>query len=831
MFQLFALRKVVGTKTIIAGFLAALVTLFLAGCKPSESKTEKKSEDTEKSKKDSSAAVSTLKKRADKKIETGRDVLDAMAEVYRSAKSYSDHGYVRLVADAGEQKIDQKVDFSVAFERPNKLRLQAYLAKVVVDGKKLYASIDDLPGQIVEKDAPEELTMKSVYFEPILSSALSSGFAGAAPQLLFLLNDRAIDDFLRNSEEPKLVESKKMDGREYYRVQIRRVEGLATLLIDKESLVLRQMILPTEELRRQLAAGTNTQIESLSLIADFSDAKLNTPIDEQAFQYEVPKDAEIVKYFLPLDPAQLLSKKVPNFKFIDLDGKEITAQSVAGKVVVFDFWATWCKPCRESMPSLQEVYEKYKDNKDVAFFAVSVDEAQVNNKAISELLNEMKVSIPACRDSEKTASAFKFTGIPSRFIIDKNSVVQDYEAGENPNMVKDLTEKIENILAGQNIYDAPLKRYQDELKEYEKYLSSGGEVETANKVVEEAIPQVEIAKQTRPTAFVLSPFWKCTDIKSLGNIMVLTSANTMPRIFVIDNFKAVAEVALDGKVIGESHKLPIGEGELISNLRSYTAPDGKVYFAAFASNQQRCHIFDDKWNLLLSFPEDALQNPHSGIADVQLGDLEGNGVPKIYVGYWGVVGVQAVSMDGKRIWSNRSISNAMRLAFTGKAANGTRDLLCINNTYSTGVIADLDAKGRAQREIAKSDRLFFWIASSDLEGNRQMEYCALSAQKKGESIALGIDLSGNELWSYPLPVGVQPQPIEPIIAGKITKDGPGQWLLPGPDGSINIISANGKHIDSFNYGAALQGMATAEIDGQPVLIVATVNGLEAWKIE
>jgi hypothetical protein len=65
----------------------------------------------------------------------------------------------------------------------------------------------------------------------------------------------------------------------------------------------------------------------------------------------------------------------------------------------------------------------------------------------------------------------------------------------------------------------------------------------------------------------------------------------------------------------------------------------------------------------------------------------------------------------------------------------------------------------------------------------------------------------------------------------VTRDGAGQWLLPGADGSIHILSADGRLFDKFNYGAALQGLATVEINGQPVLVVASANGLEAWRVE
>ena len=107
----------------------------------------------------------------------------------------------------------------------------------------------------------------------------------------------------------------------------------------------------------------------------------------------------------------------------------------------------------------------------------------------------------------------------------------------------------------------------------------------------------------------------------------------------------------------------------------------------------------------------------------------------------------------------------------------------------------------------------------------------MAATKPGEATAIGFSLAGEELWNYPLPVGVPSQPIEPIIAGKLTRDGAGQWLLPGPDGSIHVLSADGKPLDKFNYGAVLQGLAAFEIGGQPVLVVASPNGLEAWKVE
>jgi hypothetical protein len=69
------------------------------------------------------------------------------------------------------------------------------------------------------------------------------------------------------------------------------------------------------------------------------------------------------------------------------------------------------------------------------------------------------------------------------------------------------------------------------------------------------------------------------------------------------------------------------------------------------------------------------------------------------------------------------------------------------------------------------------------------------------------------------------------VAGKLTSAPRGQWVLPSADGSIHILSDEGKLIDQFNYGSALTGIAVTTIDGKPALLVATPTGIDAWQVE
>ena len=163
----------------------------------------------------------------------------------------------------------------------------------------------------------------------------------------------------------------------------------------------------------------------------------------------------------------------------------------------------------------------------------------------------------------------------------------------------------------------------------------------------------------------------------------------------------------------------------------------------------------------------------------------------------------------------------------GPAEKGHRDLICTNNDS----LMLLDSKLQRRGEIAVPQQMLQWIAAADPKGDGQLQWCALAARKLGDNLALGINLKGEMLWSYTLPEGVQPQPIERVVVGKATSDGPGQWLLPGPDGSIHILALDGKLIDRFNYGVALAGLAAVEIDGKPALVVSSANGVEAWRVE
>jgi thiol-disulfide isomerase/thioredoxin len=757
---------------------------------------------------------------------TARAVLEKMAAAYHNASTYQDLGMVRLTAQVGKEKIDETLNCSVVFVRPNKLQMKVNAANVVADGAQFRATIDDLPGQVLTKDDPAKLTMPAIYGDGILATALNGGPAGPPRQILLLLADDSLKLLLAGADEPTLDQPGKIEDHDCYRVKLNRPDGTAVLWIDQQTFALRRLIPSTDALRQMLEGNTGSQVESLSLVVEFTGARLDAAVDAGHFAFDLPAGAEAVKYFLP-PLARLLGKKFQDFKFVNLEGKPVTRDSLAGKIVVLDFWATWCRPCRESLPNLEKVYQKYKNNQKLAFLAVSVDEPTTKDNAVRKTVEGLKVSVPIARD---TTGAMGVRSIPITLLIGPNGVLQDYEDFANPNLTTELPAKIEKLLAGEDLYPAWLRRFEEMHQQYQRQLEAeakGGPPGDAG-IKEISIPKADIAPKSQPKNHKLTSLWKCTELKGPGNILVVPQAGGPPRLAVVDSWNSVAEIGLDGKVLA-THKLDIQQKEeVVCNLRTAVGGDGKRLFVGFAGVQQRLHLLDQDWKLLLHYPADALQNRHKGIADVQFGDLDGDGTLRLYVSYWDVVGVQAVSLAGERVAFNRdqAVNNVMSMA-VGPAEKGHRDLICVSGDS----LVLLDSKLQRRGEILVPQQMLQYIAAADLKGDGQLHWCALAARKLGDNLALGINLNGDVLWNYTLPSGVQPQPIERVVAGKATSDGPGQWLLPGPDGSIHILALDGKLIDRFNYGVALAGLAAVEIDGKPALVVSSANGVEAWRVE
>jgi hypothetical protein len=477
-----------------------------------------------------------------------------------------------------------------------------------------------------------------------------------------------------------------------------------------------------------------------------------------------------------------------------------------------------------SLEDMQRVFDANK-SKNVEVFAVCLNDDGFDAKALADLRSTLKLALPIYRDPKDSAASFEFH-TPVAFLFGTDGSLQEFDiAGDVKSLPESLQVKIDRLLEGKLLAEQAMKRYQDEMKEFDKAAEAFATGETPQPTATSVAPRVE------PSTFKLKPLWKCAEVSDPGNILIVNEPNKSPRILVVSPPNLITELDLHGKAI-DKHTLNLAPSEMVANLRSFSTSKGQTYVAAFAAGHQRLHLFDLEKKQSLTYPQDALKNPHNGLADVELYDLDGEGTPELYVGFLGVVGVHALGLDGKPLWTNRLAVNVVRMIPGPANESGNRkNLVCMNilGAMDTSLVV-IDSIGKTQGSLRIPDRGLRNIYSADLAGDGVLRWCAIGVSRGDELLALGFDLTGRELWNFKLP-NVPPRPLEPIVVGRMASQGPNVWLLPSPDGTVDILSADGKPLDHFKIGAALQGIATTEIDGKPVLLLAAPGGLEAFAIE
>jgi len=134
-----------------------------------------------------------------------------------------------------------------------------------------------------------------------------------------------------------------------------------------------------------------------------------------------------------------------NFKLEKLDGTTISLESLRGKVVFLNVWATWCEPCREEMPSMQTLYDSFKDNKDFVMLAVSQDTK--GRAAVAPYVAKNGYHFTILLDPENTiGETYDVSGVPETFIIDRKGQIVAHHMGAFDWSRPDVRDALQQLL-------------------------------------------------------------------------------------------------------------------------------------------------------------------------------------------------------------------------------------------------------------------------------------------------------------------------------------------------------------------------------------------------
>ncbi|HTT75941.1 MAG TPA: TlpA disulfide reductase family protein [Candidatus Binataceae bacterium] len=160
-----------------------------------------------------------------------------------------------------------------------------------------------------------------------------------------------------------------------------------------------------------------------------------------------PDVANQVAAEAPADSTVAAGKMASDFRLPTLGGQQVSLSSMRGKVVFLNIWATWCPPCREEMPSIEALYEKFKNDKNFVVLAVSQDSD--GRAPVASYVEKHGLKFDVLLDPEnEVGEAYDVSGIPETFIIDQKGRIVAHHIGPydwaNPEIQDALQELIKS---------------------------------------------------------------------------------------------------------------------------------------------------------------------------------------------------------------------------------------------------------------------------------------------------------------------------------------------------------------------------------------------------
>jgi len=448
-----------GTGHSFAAFASALALATIAGTGPIPSRAQAPKADAK--------AKAVAEPVSDPRAQA---LLSDVAKAYKGLASYSDEGQfvLDLTIDGKSQKQAQSLRLS--FTRPNKLNVDTGVVQVISDGKTITTSVAPLK-KYTKTPAPKVITFDS-FKEGPLGSILFGG-PSAGPMFILtnlLAGEDAAAEISKLGGSLKMADADPKSGT----ILIDKSEGADfRLVVDPATKLLSSIdvLIDAESLAKNVKNGQKIQIDKFG----WTSGPVSTqPTKDSIFAFVPLKGYEKVDSFQSQGPGdgedkyavnEKVGKPAPEFTLTVLDGpgktKTLTKKDLAGKVVLIDFWATWCGPCLKEMPEIQKLAENYaKDKKDVVIVALSQDDESKDpaeiRKLIEKTLTEQKIepkSLIAMDPTKSMGEAFAIEGLPTVVILDGRGIVQAAHVGYNPKIRETLAKGVDTLLAGKSLID------------------------------------------------------------------------------------------------------------------------------------------------------------------------------------------------------------------------------------------------------------------------------------------------------------------------------------------------------------------------------------------
>jgi peroxiredoxin len=354
-------------------------------------------------------------------------VLDQVRDAYHKLDAVQMKGTWNAEFDVEGEKGKQNAEFTSSFQAPNKYRHETKDDILFGStGEKMYVYSPDA-NRYLTKDAPKDRAAAGD-----LPAPFGQILREKNPALLLAVTSDESPLVTEGVTKVEKLDDVKLEGDKSYTALRMTTDEDASVkvLIDPQTHLVRQW---SFDMKPLLEKRGREKVNKAQLTVDYADVKTGDaakPAGEAAFAWAPPqgaKDAAEVAAAKEENPAAALEgKAAPDFTLEGMDGKPVKLADLKGSVVVLDFWATWCPPCRKGLPHLDKLYQANK-GKGLKAFAVDLKETK---DEVKQFVEQTKLGVPVLLDTDgKVAESYKVSGIPQTVVIGKDGKVQTVIVG------------------------------------------------------------------------------------------------------------------------------------------------------------------------------------------------------------------------------------------------------------------------------------------------------------------------------------------------------------------------------------------------------------------
>ncbi len=408
----------------ILASIALAVFLVIAMVRGNEPGGDKDARQPE-SQKDPTRLATPASKPAAETSPEAQAILDKVRDAYAKLVSLQLAGTLQVDFDVNGDVVNKSADFTATFIAPNKFRHELKnMALIGSTGEKIFAH-ELSSNKYMMADAPKDRVASKDIPKPVGVILDQQN-----PSLLLAIVTDAGAQLLDGVSKAEKVDDVKIGDVSFVALHLITTDvGDVTLLFDQQTNLVRRL---SADLTKSLESRGQQNVKKASVVIDYTEAKPDAPVSAEQFAWAPPAGAKDAAAMAAVEGGEeispLVGKAAPDFALKGMDDKEVKLTDFKGKVIVLDFWATWCPPCRASLPHLDKLGEAMKD-RSVQVFAVN---GQEEKNVVQEFIEKTKLTTAVLLDSTGAAAeAYGVRGIPQTVIIGKDGKVKKVTVGFN----------------------------------------------------------------------------------------------------------------------------------------------------------------------------------------------------------------------------------------------------------------------------------------------------------------------------------------------------------------------------------------------------------------